>query len=514
MKQTFLLSILAFPLLLFSQNQIPDVEIVNVDNDLNNNELTVTYNLFDAENDECSIVVFLSENGGVTFPWEVMATGDQGSGIPPGMNKVVKFNYGEQMANLAVKILAMDGGSFDIEEIISKIDSNELKNQLSFFQGIRHRVTGAEHLEATKDSIENAFENAGLEWESFPFNLGSYEAKNIEGTLRGTVFDGDYLMVGGHFDSVFDSPGADDNGSAIVGMLEALRILKDYRFQKTIKFIGFDLEEEGLDGSIHYTGNNLHPDEDCNGFFDFEMIGYYSNQPGSQSLPTGFEILFPDVLAELEADSFRGNFINVVGNTENSFELQNSFETIGKQHVPDLKIIGLSAPGTGVLTPDLLRSDHVPFWLAGLPAVMITDGANFRNPHYHGPNDVLDSLNFTFMSKVVKATIATIVELAEPHHANYDIAVFGSTVGLNEIKKERIKVYPNPASKGLWVETENPHNSIENLKVFDVMGKEIFSSEDVNQPKINLSIEQLVSGAYILQVIVNEQIINKIFIVD
>jgi len=513
MKQAFLLSILALPFFLFSQNQIPDVEILNVDNDLINNELTVTYNLADAENDDCEIIIYLSGNGGVTFPIEANASGDQGPGIQPGTNKVVKLNYNDAMTNLAVKVLAIDGGPIDIEEIISKVDSNELRNQLEFFEGIRHRSTGVDHLEATKDSIENAFENAGIFWQSFPFDFGNYEAKNIEGKLHGTTTDEEYLMVGGHFDTVFDSPGADDNGSAIVGMLEALRILKDYRFNKTIKFIGFDLEETGLDGSIQYTGNSLHPDETCNGFFDFEMIGFFSNEPMSQSLPTGFDLLFRNAFLELTADSFKGNFINVVGNTDNSMALQNSFESIGEQYVPDLKILGLAAPGTGVLTPDLLRSDHASFWLAGIPALMITDGANFRNPNYHGPDDVLDSLNFTFMSNVVKATIATIAELAEPHHANYDIAILSPTVSTNDILEDEINLYPNPSFGNIWVESESPQNQIENLKIYDVIGREVFRKKNINQSKIRLSLDQFVKGQYFMQLIVNEEVINKNFII-
>ena len=505
---------LTFPFFLFSQNEIPDVEILSIDNNMTNSELTVVYNLSDKENDACNVVLYISTNDGVTFPLEANATGDQGAGILPGSNKEIKWQYPQNFnpsGGLGVKVVADDGGTFDIAEIVAKVDSNELRSQLEFFQGIRHRGTGAVHLEATKDSIENSFENAGLQWQSFPFVFGNYEAKNIEGKLHGTSNDTEYYLVGGHFDTVFDSPGADDNGSAVVGMLEALRILKDYRFRKSVKFIGFDLEEEGLNGSINYTGNSLHPDEECNGFLDFEMIGYYSNEPNSQSLPAGFDVLFQDVHAEIAADSFRGNFISVVGNTGNSLTLQNSFEALGEQYVPDLKIIGIPAPGNGLLTPDLLRSDHASFWLAGLPAIMITDGANFRNPHYHGPNDVLDSLNFTFMSNVVKATIATIVELAEPHHANYDIAFLPSTVGVNDILEEQIKVYPNPASNSLWIETGSPQYSIESLKILDVMGKEMFSSKNVNQSKINLSIDYLVSGSYFLQLVVNEEIINKKF---
>ena len=496
----------------FAQNLPPQITITNLDHDLANEQIVITYDLLDAENDLCDVFIAISDNEGVTHGLEPMATGDINNDIEPNTGLEIRISDGVFFGSnsKSIQLCAKDDSSYNIEELVAMVDSNRLRSQLEFFQGIRHRTTGAVHLEAIIDSIGNAFENENLEWERLPFNFGRYEANNILGLKRG-FNDSNHLLVGGHFDTVDDSPGADDNGSAIVGMLEALRVLNQFNFRKSIKFIGFDLEEEGLVGSIDYTGNQLHPDENLEGYFNFEMIGYFSNRKNSQTLPAGFEILFPNQIAQMAADSFRGNFITAVGNDQNSLTLQQNFEKFGAQYVPELEIIGLTAPGTGVLTPDLLRSDHASFWLSGQPAIMISDGANFRNPNYHSENDVLDSLNFSFMSNVVKATVATIAEMAEPFHGSCDISVIEKMTSVKKLSNSKLEIYPNPVDDELTIKLKMEGKKIDKLIIYDAFGRVVKRQGNINDPNILLSTFEWPSGQYFLQVIVNEEVINLEF---
>ena len=118
------------------------------------------------------------------------------------------------------------------------------------------------------------------------------------------------LILGGHYDGVNISPAADDNGSAVLGVLEAAKILSQYNFKRSVRFLGFDLEELGLLGSKAYTTNGIYGYEKIKAMIDFEMIGFFSNRNNSQTFPNGFNLLFPSQYNQVAADNNRGNFIN------------------------------------------------------------------------------------------------------------------------------------------------------------------------------------------------------------
>jgi hypothetical protein len=106
-----------------------------------------------------------------------------------------------------------------------------------------------------------------------------------------------------------------------------------------------------------------------------------------------------------------GDFLAVVGN-DASQGIVTAITSSGSRAVPPLKMIPLVVPGRGELLPDTRRSDHAAFWDHDYPAVMLTDTANFRNPHYHRPSDTIDTLNLTFLSHVTLAVTAAVGALA------------------------------------------------------------------------------------------------------
>jgi hypothetical protein len=130
-------------------------------------------------------------------------------------------------------------------------------------------------------------------------------------------------------------------------------------------------------------------------------VGYASDETGSQRTPTGVPIPVPSV----------GNFLGVIGN-EASRSLIASVERNARRVTPAIPTVVLTVPSRGEAVPDVRRSDHAAFWDEGYAAVMLTDTANFRNPHYHRPSDTLDTLNMQFLSAVGDIVVGCIEDLA------------------------------------------------------------------------------------------------------
>ncbi|MFN0216970.1 MAG: M28 family peptidase [Saprospiraceae bacterium] len=394
--------------------------------------LDISYEVADLENDPLEISVQFSDNGGKTYALtsSIPVSGDVGFPVQPGTRNIQCdlssiFNIA---APFSVRLVADDKQTFDIQALVNEVDSNRMRANLDFVEGIRHRTTGSLHLSATRDSIKNLLLSAGLHYEEQAVPLGNYTGKNLIGNLPGTFSEAKVVINDAHYDTVNNAPGADDNGSGVVGMMEGVRLLSRYPFKKSLRFIGFDLEESGLVGSSRYVTFGIPSGQQIEGVFNYEMIGYWSDEPNTQTLPQGFPLLFPAAAAAVAANNYRGDFITNVGNTA-SQSLVLLFSNSAQQYVPALKVITLDVPGDGSIAPDLQRSDHAPFWIAGKKALMLTDGANFRNECYHTPGDTLnEKLNFTFMSNVVKATVAAMAQLAEIQHGDWATTTFKSNV--------------------------------------------------------------------------------------
>ena len=331
-------------------------------------------------------------------------------------------------------------------------------------------------MEQTKDMLENRFASYGIPTYRQDFTFGNNIPQNIIANMQGLSNEEEVYIIDAHFDTVSNSPGADDNGSGVVAVMEAARILSNYGFQKTIKLIAFDLEEPGLLGSINYVGSGIEPTEIIQGVLNFEMIGYHTNQPNSQQVPLGFDLLFPDLYNEIEADQFRGNFIISIANMTSNPLLQ-KYDLCAANYVPDLKVvsIGFTIPDN-VIPPDFKRSDHTPFWLAGHQALMLTDGSNFRYPHYHQPTDLVEHLSFTFMSNVLKAGIATVAELAGIRNASQATAQVDDDTGISSsIKGCDWSVNSNATHAQVWLHDCNMSQNT-TLGVYATNGKLLYET--------------------------------------
>ncbi len=209
------------------------------------------------------------------------------------------------------------------------------------------------------------------------------------------------LLIGAHYDTVMASPGADDNASALVVLLEAAKRLRRTEVSRPVWLAAFCLEEQGLLGSRAFTRHLKQAGQPLYGAIVLECVGYASQETGSQRTPPGVPIPVPTV----------GNFLGIIGN-EASRDLIAAVERNARRVAPTMPTLALAVPGRGEALPDVRRSDHAAFWDEGYAAVMLTDTANFRNPHYHQPSDTLDTLNLGFIEAVTRTVVAAVEELA------------------------------------------------------------------------------------------------------
>jgi Zn-dependent M28 family amino/carboxypeptidase len=256
-----------------------------------------------------------------------------------------------------------------------------------------------DQLSKAADYIAGQFESFGYTVlrQSFLFNGSTYY--NLIAELIGTESPENILVVGAHYDTVSTTPGADDNASGVAGLLELARTLARTRLAKTIRFAAFALEEPPAYrtrnmGSYHYARSLREKKEQIAGMICLEMIGYFCDQPGCQRYPFPFMTLkFPK----------RGDFISLVGNMRSkSFTRMISKEF---RKAVDLPAVTLNAPAI-VMGIDF--SDHWSFGKFNYPALVVTDTAFYRNPHYHAPSDLPDSLDYGRMTKVVAGLAAAI----------------------------------------------------------------------------------------------------------
>lgn len=262
------------------------------------------------------------------------------------------------------------------------IDPNHLRNLVEAIAFPRHYLAEARVNAWVGAWIKREFENLGLR----AAYQGQYRNVVAGYGDASTEFS---ILVGAHYDSVPRSPGADDNASAVAGMLALAKVLPP---DPRIGFVAFNREEDGLLGSADFVAS-LSPRQrrgsQCAHIL--EMIGYARQEPGSQSMPPGLPIRLSEV----------GDFIGVIANRHSNHYLQDVLDT-ARQHVPSLPVKGLKVfLGVEKFFPHLLRSDHAPFWQDQLPALMWTDTSEFRNPHYHQPSDTPDTLDYVFLSQVV-----------------------------------------------------------------------------------------------------------------
>jgi hypothetical protein len=250
--------------------------------------------------------------------------------------------------------------------------------------------------------IRSVFEDAGLSTREEDYQYHRQRVMNVLATHPSNTGAAAYYVVGAHYDTVPGTPGADDNASAVAVMLVLAQRLSHERLNAPVLFAAFTLEEPpayltGHQGSRIFVRNCRTRGDRVLGAIILEMVGFTAPR---QHYP--YLTRWPGYPAE-------GNFIGIIANWR-SWRIGRAVLR-GFRNNTALPVESLFLPFNGRLLPETRLSDHASFWDAGLPALMVTDTAFFRNPNYHLPSDTIDTLDFTFMAELVKSLELALLEL-------------------------------------------------------------------------------------------------------
>jgi len=250
--------------------------------------------------------------------------------------------------------------------------------------------------------IHSVFEDAGLSVRLQDYQYKDQRVTNVLATAPRAAGASPYYLVGAHYDTVPGTPGADDNASAVAVMLELAGRLRHEKLKAPILFAAFTLEEPPAyltdhQGSRIFVRNCRSRGDRVLGAIILEMVGYTAPRQHYPLLPR-----WPGYPGQ-------GNFIGIIGNWR-SLRFGRSVLR-GFRKNTNLAVESLFLPFDGWILPETRLSDHASFWDAGLPALMVTDTAFFRNPNYHLPSDTIDTLDFTFMAELVKSLELVLLEL-------------------------------------------------------------------------------------------------------
>ena len=295
-----------------------------------------------------------------------------------------------------------------VEAMTGCIDRDNYVTDLKFIAA--PRPPGDAHWQAVQDLCFERFTAYGYEVELHQYGTGV----NVIGTKLGAVSPSEVIVVAAHYDHIPSCAGADDNATGVAGVLEVARVLAQASLERTVVVACWDQEELGLIGSRSWVLRANTKSDTILANFNFEMIGYTDDAANTQSVPAGFDVVFPEAIAELASNNYAANFIAIVADDlalAPAQAIERHADRLG------LPLLHLGLPDelkNSPLLNDLRRSDHATFWEFDHPAMMITDTSNFRYDAYHcgDGQDTVDNLDHEFTTKVLRASTGAIVELA------------------------------------------------------------------------------------------------------
>jgi Zn-dependent M28 family amino/carboxypeptidase len=263
-------------------------------------------------------------------------------------------------------------------------------------------VSHAESLQKAKDYIRADLEQSGYIVGDHTYLVSGRSVSNLEVRLTGHDNSGE-IVVGAHYDSVYGSPGANDNASGVAAVLELAHEFQGHNEQESIRFLFFVNEEPPFFqrndmGSLVYAQQLRRDHVPVSAMISLETIGYYSDEKGSQKYPPLLNLFYPD----------RGDFVGFVGNSESRDLVRRTIRDF--RETTNFPSEGIAAPADW---PGIGWSDHWSFWQQGYPAITITDTAPFRYPYYHTSHDTADRIDFAKMARVVGGIRRVVESLAK-----------------------------------------------------------------------------------------------------
>jgi Zn-dependent M28 family amino/carboxypeptidase len=279
---------------------------------------------------------------------------------------------------------------------------DNLRRHVTAVASREHHALERVNLEAAARYIENALAGFGYRVATQPFEVATGPVRNIEVEIAGAARAREIIVVGAHYDSIIGAPGANDNGSGVAAVLELARLLKGAAPARTLRLVFFVNEEPPFFrsddmGSRRYAARAKERQEKIVGMFSIETIGYYSDRRRSQRYPFPLGFFYPDT----------GNFLAFVSNPGSRRLLHEALAAF-RRHA--------AFPSEGAAAPAALTgvdwSDQWSFWEEGYPALMVTDTAPFRYPHYHTREDTPDKVDYERLARVTDGLARMLRELA------------------------------------------------------------------------------------------------------
>lgn len=293
-------------------------------------------------------------------------------------------------------------------------DHQFIENQLRLHVDRLAGLIGPRYLQKPKSIqasigyIEGQWASMGYEVTRECYDALPDQATNLIVERRGNARSDEIFLVGAHYDTVFCTPGADDNASAVAVMLEVSRLVKDIVNKRSIRFVAFACEEPpyfNLDmmGSQYHAREAKKRNDNIVGMLCLEMVGYYTTEPNSQNIPP----LIPKALRRFFPK--RGDFLAAVGNLA-SWKLCWSFRRGFKKGAKTMPLFSICLPER---INEIRMSDNSSFWDQNYPALMLTDTSFLRNPNYHKATDTPETLDYARMTQVTCGIASAIEYLAK-----------------------------------------------------------------------------------------------------
>jgi hypothetical protein len=279
-----------------------------------------------------------------------------------------------------------------------------LRRHVAAVASVPHNVKHYAALERAAQYVEGMLEGLGYVVNRQTFTVAGRPVRNIEVERGVRSAEAPSIVVGAHYDSFENAPGANDNGSGVAAVLELARLLSHWQPQRTrLRLVLFVNEEPPYYrtpdmGSWRYAKLVSERGEAVRGMISVETVGAFSDTPGSQRYPAPFGLIFPST-----ADFIA--FVGLPGSRSFLHEVMASF----RQHTAFPSIGGV-APDA--LVPGIGWSDHWAFRSFGFPAIMVTDTALFRYAHYHLPSDTPDKVDYERLARITKGLERVVREIA------------------------------------------------------------------------------------------------------
>jgi Zn-dependent M28 family amino/carboxypeptidase len=323
----------------------------------------------------------------------------------------------------------------DADRFAARVSPEQLRTRLTQMPTPRNRLHFPERMDGAAELIEGWFSECGLEVWRQPFTvtdvIGYRDHKpfdkipyprldgvNVVATQAGT--DEGAVVLLAHYDTVRDSPGADDNTASVVALAEVARLLAGRTPRLSVVFAATDLEEAGFFGA-HALAELLTQRHKLRLAVNFECLAYVNAEPGSQNLAKGLGLFYPRQVGRINRRGRRADFLALLHNGSAagptrmlSGVLASQCAGVTPMRLRDpngLPIVGAWIRRRIRAARHFRRSDHVAFWDRRVPAVQVTDTANLRYPHYHRATDTADRLDYDHLRGVVAATAAVIGHL-------------------------------------------------------------------------------------------------------